>query len=718
MDDTLPIPTDVAVAEEAAPVDPMNLPLPEEGLNTFGQWKSRIQGAVTNIDNRQPQWDKNQKLYLLEPTGKLSAKHVVVPDAFTYVEQKKAIFLAAVSERVAVEAQADGLDDAANVFEHVINYFLGDTENKCVDFPAAIDEVLSDLLCASGLAAVKIGYQPTIDGEVPEPTGQMIPDPKWVPDPVAVAAAAQGLAPMPQAPLIPETVMVPNIISEQYFFERVSPSCVLIPDEFKGSKFDRANWLGHRFEMDLEVARRVLTLPEDFQGSGSKMLGINADDQNKGLARKVVTGVELYYKAHVYDPTVKNPELQRCLVIVDGLDKPVKHTDSKYQKTLPDGRIMGMQGFPLHVMTLRYVSDKAYVPSDIENIAGSVEEKSRHRTAQIVARERMIPQTLVDTTAIGGDPGLAKLEKGVEYGFIPVGDGGDLNQPITKPVEYARYPQENFQFENYQNQDIQGAMGMAQNQTGAINTGNRSAQEVATAASGSDTRQNKEINKLKRWAEKGIEKLASLLQMFADKKTTIRVKGVGGQPQSVTWDKHDIAGPFSFKISIDPVADRNEWLQMYNFLAASPNVNRLQLDTELVQKYGLEPAKYIQQPQPPAPPKPELPKGFSFDKDSFNPTNPAFSINVAIARLYGIAIPDDAVLLSQQAAKLLQENGGVVAGASPADPQQPNPMPSTGVQGQPQGDGQGSAERVTPINKHATEITGDLTGPKATLSGR
>jgi hypothetical protein len=710
---------DASTPTEKKPADTGNIPLPVEGLNTLELWKQRISGSTKVVDDLQSEWNHNQKLYEMESTGALTRQHVIVPDAYTYTEQKKAIFLAAVSERVMVEGKQEGLEQAATVFEAVLNHYLGDSENSCANFPAAVDEVLSDLLCPAGIAAVKIGFQPTVDGTKKVPTGQTQPDPMWQPSPEDIALSLQTGV-MPQAPQVPVMADVPNIISFRYEFDRISPSNLLLPEEFKLSTYDRANWIGYRFEMDLELGKRLFSLPADFEGSGNTTpRGINVNDE-KRTNRKVITGTELYYKASVYDPSVKNPELQRCLVIVDGIDEPVKHIDSKYQKKQADGRLTGMQGFPVHVYSLRYESDKQRVKSDVSNLKTQVEVKSRYRTAQILTQERSVPQRLASKAVMGES--MAALEKGSLQAIIPVDNLLQDGDPGVKSIDLAHTPQENQVLASDLERDMQMTMGMSPNQTGAINTGNRSAQEVATAAQGSGTRQDKEIAKFKRDTEKAISKLASVIQMYALEESVIRITGPGGQKKFVSWDRNTIAGEFAFTIKIDVVKERQEYLNFYNLFAPSPNANRLELDKELVEKYGHSPEKLIVQPQQPPPPKPDMPKlTVSIGEKELSPLNPSFGIYIELLRASGVNISDEAVLLAQKAAlnPASAIPGGSVAGVTAGQPGGVEPMGAADVQPQPQlPEGQGSAEQAPKLNQHMTERTGDLTGPKPTLDGR
>jgi hypothetical protein len=81
-------------------------------------------------------------------------------------------------------------------------------------------------------------------------------------------AAADGRAPDPLASLgAPLRPAGPRCIYENYFWNRISPAKFVFPEEFIGSDFDEAPWLGFEFRINVEEAKRKYNLPPDFRAA-------------------------------------------------------------------------------------------------------------------------------------------------------------------------------------------------------------------------------------------------------------------------------------------------------------------------------------------------------------------------------------------------------------------------------------------------------------------
>jgi hypothetical protein len=689
--------------DEQTPPNPDVLPLPKKGMNSMGAWKSRIKGSQKIIEDFSPEWNDNQRRYLAE--RQKDDDNVTVPTLFQRTEAKKSQ-LAAQSPKVVVSGSLPGLDQAAKLFEEVLNEQLYMAVPDGVDAMTALDEVLSDALVPSGIFAVKIGYENVIDGEKQVQVGQ-IPDPNFVPNPMLPPEQQQP-------PMVPQMETVPNVIFERLFMERLSPSKLLIPEEFRGSNYDLANWLGEEALLDWNIAKRAFIFPDDFNHFVSDDEHIIGKDKNPisftSDKRKLVRLFIIYYKSAVFDDTVKHPWKQRCLVLVDGLDEPVKHEDSKYQRTAPDGTLTGMIGFPIHIGTLRSASDTAFPPSDASYSVHQEVEINDARTDMKLQRKRAIPMRLGDLGVLGPD-GLAKIEKGEYQSIIPVATLQDV-KPI-QVVDQAHYNQENFSINTVVQQDLDATWALGANPSGAV-TGPASTSAAATGAANqaSANRIGRERNKFMRWYARGVEKLASLIQLFATDTAYVHSVGPEGAQILKAWSKDDIQGRFSFRIlpnsSVDVSEQRQDFLAYYNLVAASPNVNRLELDTTVSRLFDQDPQKVIAQPQPPPPPPPALPHGITLNLNGkdLNPLVPEFAMIVQLLKASGVAIPDDAIAQAQaQAAK----TGMPVTEVTPSAPP-PGAMPPAGPGAGPEAPG--SVEKVQPLDKHQFDNTGELPGPR------
>lgn len=708
--------------EPAKAVPPTGVPdLPATGPNSLVMWKSRMTESQDVVDRLKVSWDVNQDRYLAKRPLGGHESDIIVPIDYANVEQKKAALFFQ-NPKILISPLLPGLEKAAPIFEAVVNYRLG---RKGVNAKAAVDEVLSDALCSSGIFAVKIGYEATTNGTKQIQTGTG-PDPNWKPTVMQAVGAQMGLMEMPQAPIVPIMEDVPNIIAEKYIFDRISPAKLLIPSEFNGSDYDKAPWLAFEFLMELETARKLFSLPPEFNTATSEdthLVGARDSTVGKGKSKKV-RGWEIYFKTSVFDPSQPHPDHQTLLVIIDGVPTPVKNRPSPYQVYNPDGTIGGMPGFPIHVGALRYVSDSAYPPSDCQMSRHQSDEISKGRTQMMWQRLRSTPMRIVDLAGIGGTDGLAKLEKNIWQGIFPV---TNLDPMPIREVPLAHMPQQNFEFDSLAKRDLAETWAMGSNQMGTTNATGRTATELTLAQNNGSTRLGKERTKFLDWFVRGAEKHAALIQMFADEQSYINIVGPDGAKTLMSWDKTTVQGTYAFDIKAnssaptDAASDRAQLLQFYNLMGNSPGINRKVLDAEVIRAFDLEPDKLLLPPAPPVEPPPEKPKiSFSFDDKAIDPSNPAFPIIMEIMKNSGIVIDNKAIIAAQAAAGKMQTAMGattpVVADAVP-HPDAPPPgapgAPGGSVAGAaPGGPPQGGGNSVVPLNKHQQDQTGARPGPR------
>lgn len=712
-----------------APAQPLTgVPtLPATGPNAMTAWKSRITASQDVVEKKKVFWDVNQDRYLaLKPLGSHDGD-IIVPTDYANVEQKKAALFFQ-NPKILITPLLPGLEKASPIFEAVVNYRLG---RKGVNAKAAVDEVLSDALCSSGIFAVKIGYEATVSGTKQVQTGTG-PDPNWQPPITQVIGAKMRLNPAPVAPIVPIMTDVPNIIAEKYIFDRISPAKLLLPTEFTGSDYDKASWLAFEFLMELETARRLFNLGPDFRTTVSQdthLIGQRDTSSSSDKGTKV-KGWEIYYKTSIFDPSQAHPDHQTLLIILDGVPEPVKFRPSPYQVHNPDGTIGGMPGFPIHVGALRYVSDSAYPPSDCQMSRHQSDEISKGRTQMMYQRMRSVPMRIVDLQGIGGLEGLAKLEKNIWQGIFPV---TQLDPMPIREVPLANMPQQNFEFDSIAKRDQAEVWAMGSNQMGTTNLTGRTATELTLAQNNGSTRLGKERTKFLDWFVRGAEKLAALIQMFADEQSYINIVGADGAKTLMSWDKTTIQGTYAFDIKAnssaptDAASERAQFLQFYNLIGNSKDINRRELDSEAIRIFDLEPDKLMAPPVPPPPPPVEKPRiSFSFDDKAIDPSSPAFPIVMEILKNGGVTIDNNAILSAQKAAAAMQAAMGattpVVADAvphpqGPQGPQGPGGAPPApgGMVAPGSNPGQPPAPEgnsVVPLNKHQIDQTGARPGPR------
>lgn len=603
--------------------------LPVEGQHAPGAWKARITSAKQRMEPIIKRGQENVRRYQVQHLDyDPKADTVVVPKDFANVEQKKPqLFFQ--SPEIQLRPTLPGLEAAALKFQAVVNEKLGPDG---ADAKSMVGEVLFDVLCPTGFGVSKIGFE-----AVTEP----VPIPEHATDP---RIAPLGL----QAAM----VQAPRTIYQRYFWDRCSPGKFLYPDDFTGSNFDQAAWLGVEFSIDAEKGRAQWNLGEDggkASGDGEDQRLLSPRDNQTGDKSRTpkLTCYEIWYKAALFDVNEKHPEKLRQLIFVEGVDDPVVHRDSPYQRVNNAGQLIGMMGFPLHVLTLRYVSDQAIPPSDCSISRVLTDELSRGRTQMLQQRSRSKPLRWFDTNQVGKET-VDKIVSGEMQELIPVpGDGSLMFGEISK----ASYSRENFTFNDYVNEDISEAWAMGNNQRGAENDASTTATEASIMQGNSDVRLDAERTRVLEWYCKGAEKFAALIQLFADETEYVSVLGAQGAKTLEAWDKTQIAGKFVFSakpdsaIRVDAASERRQTLDLYKFTVNDPNVNRTELLKAIFQKYGYDPERLVAAQLPekgPEPPKITL----SVSGIDLNPAAPQYQAVIALLAANGIQI-DPAATMAQ-----------------------------------------------------------------------
>jgi hypothetical protein len=620
---------------EQTPVDPNVLPLPADGPHSTGAWLNRIKASKGALQPTIAQGRENTARYQVKHYSRESGE-VVVPKDFSNVEQKKAqLFFQ--SPEVQLRPTMPGLETAALQFQAVVNEKLGPDGTDALSM---VGEAIFDVLCPAGFAATKIGY---------ESTTQMVNVPTMSPE----AAAAGGIPP----DMIP-TAQAPRVIHSRYFWERFSPGMFLFPSDFKGSNFDDAPWLGMAFSIDAETGRKKYGLNTE-EGSESKtnederLMTDPSQQTGERSTTPKLTGYEIWYKASLFDANEVNPERIRELVFIDGVDRPVVNRDSPYQKFDEFGRFaVGMKGFPIHVLTIRYVSDQAIPPSDCTISRVLVDEESKFRTQVVQNRDRSMPQRWMNTQRVG--PEFAKaLQADPRVGLqavIPVDGVGD---EIVGEVARSPYPRENFTAVDYISHDIDEAWALGSNQRGVQADTGQTATEASIIQGNTDVRLDYERNRVLKWYTKGAEKFASLIQLFADEPEYISILGPNGAKTLQKWDKTTIAGSFVFTakpdsaIRVDAASERRQYMDLYRVTANDPNVRRTELLKGIFQRFGLDPDRIIAEQLPekgPEPPKITL----SVSGMDLNPLAPQYGAVLALLAANGIQIDPAAALAAGQ----------------------------------------------------------------------
>lgn len=623
------VPAGDPTAVPASPAGAVPGALPPLTPAQTSAWWKRIEAALQGTKGAIDTGKINTSRYKAEYFDRSSSvDRIAVPTDFYYVEQKKSLLFYRLPE-VFLKPELPGLEDAAVVFQAALNKKIGPSG---VNILPRVQQVLFDLMMV-GFGAVKVGYQTVVDGTKPMPMG----------------VGPDGVTPI--------TADAPNIVAEWYFAEHVSPGDLLVPPDFVGLDFDDSPFIGVRFKEDAD----------DDEGVG----GSDKEDDDRRLTplsdaarvgkRKQKTGFEVWYRACRFDKDVKHPDKIRCFKIYDDdRETVVGRKDSPYQKTTPAGKLIeGMRGYPIVPLTTRFVSDSWLPPADGTIARAQADELSKCRTQQIEFKNRSMPQWGFDSTVVTPDI-QGKIERNESGAGIPFNAGA--GEQSTWPIKKGDFPRISFEFQNYIQDDLGKIWGISTNGLGQLDEKSRTATEQQIASSASQGRMESERESVLHWyVHRVIPKFGSLLQMFADEQEFVELIGsdaqrlkaippdVQQQAQQagqdarvlVPWNKDAIKGLFSFsakpnsQLHIDAAQFRKELMDLYNFFANEPTVNRGEMVREILQAYGFDPSKLIQQPpaKTPEPPKPAL--SFSATAD-LNPFSPQYPNVVAVLTPLGV----------------------------------------------------------------------------------
>ena len=675
---------------------PGQLPLPEEGMGSLAYWQGEIAASHAQIDDTKlPEWRENLTRYQNKPRAVASKDDDVwVPKDYALTERKRSQLWFAMPELFCQPkpGQSPQTAQAAPVFAAVLNQKLADVDQ--FDADTVMTEVTFDAICPAGIMVSVLSYEATQDGDKPI---QGAPGP---PDPLT------------GQPTPGPVTMAPNIIWEQYLWERVSPAHLVAPADFVGANYDKAPFLGTRFEMDREAAIRRWQLEDiaDDVPEGReplKLLNQQEEASSDRRQRKVLTGVRLEYKASIYDPTVKHPKRLRELVVIDGMDRPVVHRDSPYQTVTETGQLSGdsVLVFTTRVGSPRTIADGKFPMSDCQASRPQTDELSKGRTQMVQQRNRNIPMRAVDKTRVD-KPFLDKLVKGEYQEIIPT--DGDPNQILVE-IAKSQFPRENFTFNQIISQDLEETWAMSANQLGAAEAG-QTATEASLKQRNTDARLSKEQQRVKDYAMGCVAVAATLIQRFSDQTDYVEVVGpVGAQilaqsalltgvpptppeqenaadpntPTTVAWNKQMVQGSFLWTIKPDTQLRRDMTQERqfrraaYNQYRRDPLVNAQKLVLWCLEAEGLGQGYMA----PPAQPQ-EKPYNISmsFTGEDLIPFAPQYANVVQMLTLEGKPPTFTAAAATPTEVTPTIPHGG--------------PMPMT-----------------NPINKRQADQTGNMPGP-------
>lgn len=635
------------------------------------RWQGDIDKARAVRKTVAAWWDANIAAYAPCPSDSPESYggEVNTNRDFTLVERKKAdLFYQRPDVSCVPSPLFVGQEHLLVTHTEILNEKLG---LDGVNAKAMVHRVLFDVLCPSGTGWTIMGYESTT---VDTPTV----------DPMT------GL----------ET-SVPVPIHEECYWKWFSPKQALVPHDCKSTDWDDASWLGMDFEIPVRVAKRKGWVPEDFEGDTPDPdshfdhgLGSTAGDA-------VARGTMIFYKSALYRDDVVHPQHQTLLVLVEGVDEPAEHKDSPLQTLDPQGRLTpdSLIGFPIHPLTIRTLTDSAYVQSDCTISRPIVNEMNKFRSQAVNQRDS---QLLVGFYDAGAWPSEA-VEKAVKApinGLVGLPSEVFNQERPIKPVERGPYPRENFTTVDYLDNDLARTHALDSNAQG-VQGADQTATEASIQQSNVNARLGFERGIVLDWYIKGVTKFSTIVQRLAPIETAAKIVG----PQKAQeWDgwRKQVPAALAFTalpdsaLRSDLATERKRALDEYQFFANDPFIVRQELLKHLLPKLHY-PMTVLNTQPPEKGPEPTKP-GLSLKGEDLNPLNPQFPILVEVLGQVGIKISPQAIQQAQEAAMnqvLMQQV------AAKANPQ---------MGGQPDTQHGGKVPAAEGLSKHHADETGNLPG--------
>ena len=592
----------------------------------IGFWREQIKSAMADNDVLCKWWDANLAAYAPKPTDDPDGygTHINTNRDFTLVERKKAdLFYQRPDVTLQPSPMLDGpilgptgqpLTDgkptqqapqgtpipssvALGAHQEIVNETLGPDG---VDATRMVHQTLFDVLDTSGVGYTVMGFeQHAVEVEQADPmTGQ------------------------------PRVVPVP--VKSTCFWEHLPRKRALRPSSFRSTDWDRAPWLGHRFELPLSAGnRKKYQLPDDFDGSKSDHTLHFDHGMNQTPSDNVFTGVELWYRSCLFRDDRPHPDHLTHLVIVDGIDQPVIEEDCPYQQLDDHGQLTpdSLIGFPIHPLNMRTLPDSSDPPSDCTLIRPLVNELNRFREQMVEYRDAQTLRWMYNTDTLPPDA-LTKIVRAPIGGMIGVPSDAFVGEGAIKELPHGSMPRESFTSNDYIDADIARTTAIDATGAGVQSQTNQTATEAQIQQGNANARLDFERGVVLQWYVKGVTKFSTLLQRYLPVQDAAKI--VGGRAQA--WDawRRTVPSNLAFTampdsaLRVDQAVDRKQAQDLYSFLANDPYVakGRAQLLEKLLRKFHIDPTGIV---APPDPPKPEPPKlSFAFKgEDLAAPQAPA-----------------------------------------------------------------------------------------------
>ena len=579
-------------------------------------------------------------------------------------------------------------------FTKALNYELSE---KRANVGVAMEEVLNDVVNASGIGAIYVGYEARFES-------------KEVPRQDSLIPAAESLAPPePSDPRATSMMAVPVPVSARFTATRLSPASLLWPRNFQGSNFDDADWLGFEGEMSWAQAKIEFKLTDDQKdevlagGDPTSDASLQTEDREWHDDVRRVQYTTLFYWRYRVDPDELSLQAIWKLVYVKGIERAVVHAPWEGQQPVPQTyKYVGISRYPIRVLTLTYISDHPVPPSDSAAGRPQVRDLQRSRSQMFQNREHSRPLRWYDVNRIDADIQMT-LMRGTPQGMIPTnGDGTRCIGEIAR----ASYPAEDLAFDNAAKTDLMESWALGPNQLGSMSsTGRKTKAEVETVQANFSTSMGRERARVALFFLSLVEVIAGWMALYSDFPTLTEQERTVMQQ---AWDSRQILHELVLKIRPDStiVLDSEQRLQrlvrFLNLVAKSGYVNVAPIIAEMAELSGLDPATIMIQPEQ-KPKEPQLSFRFSGKDDLTSP------VVMALMLEKGLSVKPESLDAAKQLlmAALAPPKPPEVQGPGGGGPAGPGPRGASGqAPGGPPRDANAQWEQMPKVATRSREIGG------------
>lgn len=610
---------------------------PEDGVITGASpkaFKARIEKSKTKKRDLIPLWQESIDYRRGKPTD-VDSDDARNPISLDWSNTEVAIAQLFSQVPTVVVKGKGKFAQAAPPVQERLNYRL-----KKAKVGVAFDQVMPDVVNAAGAGAVLVSYEALMGTR-------------------SVPVIADNMLPWHDKALIKLGVMQREMMDQPFAYDKkfavdhISMADLLWPEEFKGSDFDDASWIGHSARAPYEEACSMF--PTLVDEDKEKICGDNRTSQDRLSSSEdpdayseedVVSYDEIFYWRYRYHKGEKSYSAIHRLVFVDGVDEPVVDEPWKGQRLDPEiGTYIGACKFPIRVLTLAHMSDEAIPPSQSAIIRHGVKALIRSRLQQDQQREFSKPMRWGDTNRIDADI-LTAIMNGEWQHIIPTQGSGEK---AIGEVARSNYPREGQEFDAVLKSEVQDAVGAGPNQMGNMNPGERSAAEARIAQGNFSTRTGQKRARTVAFFLGIAEVMLGLMCLYDD----FALPEQPPDQRLQMWDKtrinheliFDLRGDATVLLTADEQIDR--LMRFINMAGPSQFVNPEPIIRELAALSGLDPDEVVVKPQPKKPDAPSISLRFTGTEDLRDPMVTALLMKADMAP--GIAELKAAIALIQSA---------------------------------------------------------------------